>query len=187
MESKKKTNKSTRELKPEARKRIELAVLEIFSKTDFHRATMRQIAKKAGVSFSSIYQYYGSKEKLLFGCVDHWLNELSERMIDHLQGLENLKEKMRKVFWVTLDFHEKNPDVGRILFLTIPHKTWMSDNTYTQSKLISLFINVVKSGQKQGLLNPNVPAEVMLDFMWGFVHRHFAMWIYRDKKKTFNG
>ncbi len=39
-------------------KRLELAVIETFSKGDFHEASMRKIAKKAGVSFGTIYKYY---------------------------------------------------------------------------------------------------------------------------------
>jgi len=83
-----------------------------FSEQDFHRASMREVAKKAGVSFSSIYEHFGSKEKLLFACVDNWLKVLVERMVDHLQGIEDLKEKLRKVFWLQLDYYEKKSSCG---------------------------------------------------------------------------
>ena len=43
--------------KPEIQKRLEAAVLEIFSESDFHQANIRTVAKKAGVSFSTIYGY----------------------------------------------------------------------------------------------------------------------------------
>ena len=171
-------------LNPETRERLEAAVLDIFSETDFHRAGIREVAKKAGVSFSSIYNYYGSKEKLLFSCVDSWLKELCERMIDHLKGIENLKEKLRKVFWLQLDFYERNPGVGKILFLTIPYNKWMSDDTFKQRRMINLFLDVISGGQKEGSLNPNVGPEVLLDMFYGFVHRRFTMWVYRGQKEN---
>ena len=73
------------ELNPETRIRLDLAVLEVFSERDFHRASIRQIAKKAGVSFTSIYKYYGSKEGLLFAYIDKCLGELTERMLREMK------------------------------------------------------------------------------------------------------
>jgi AcrR family transcriptional regulator len=183
----KKRISSPDELTPEIRRRIEAAVLDIFSEVDFHRANMRAVAKKAGVSFSSIYKYYGGKEKLLFTCIDNCLSELNERMIDHLQGIENLKEKLRKVFWLQLDFYERNPNVGTILFLTIPYKKWMADKTFNQNKMINVFLDVARQGQKEEILKTDVRAGVLLDFMLGLVQRCFTMWIFRGQKESLSG
>jgi AcrR family transcriptional regulator len=163
-------------LRPEVQARLEQAVLEIFSQADFHKANIRDVAKRAGVSFSTIYKYYGSKEGLVFAFVDVWLGLLTERIVDHLQGIEDLKEKLRKVLWLQLDFYERNPHLGRILFMTLPMATWMNDKTFQQKKMIHLYLDVLKKGQEQGILNPKVRAGVLLDFMLGLVQRSFFMW-----------
>lgn len=168
-------------LRPEVSDRLEKAVLDIFSHSDFHKANIRDVAKKAGVSFSTIYKHYGSKEKLVFAFVDIWLGNLTERISDHLQGIENLKEKLRKVFWLQLDYYERNPHLGRILFMTIPMATWMTDESFRQKKMINLFLEVLKKGQADGILNPNVRAGILLDFMLGLVQRSFFMWIQRGQ------
>ena len=170
--------------KPEIQQRLEEAALEIFSEADFHQANIRTVAKKAGVSFSTIYSYYGSKEGLVFAVVDIWLGKLTERIVDHLQGIEDLKEKLRKVFWLQLDYYEKNPGLGKILFMTLPMKTWMADRTFQQKKMINLFLEVLRQGQKEGILNPNVRAGVLLDFMLGYVQRSFFMWVARGEKES---
>lgn len=171
-------------LRPEVEHRLEKAVLEIFSQRDFHDADIRSVAKKAGVSFSTIYHHYGSKERLLFSFIDIWLGHLTERIIDHLQGIEELKERLRKVFWVQLDYYENNPEVGKILFMTLPMKKWMEDETFCQKKMINLFLGVLKKGQNQGVLNPDVRAGVLLDFMLGIVQRSFLMWISRGCRES---
>ena len=114
------------ELRPEVHARLEKAVLEIFSQSDFHKANIRDVARRAGVSFTTIYKHYGSKERLLFSFVDIWLGKLTERIIDHLQGIEDLKEKMRKVYWLQLDYYERHEGLGKILFMTLPMQTWMA-------------------------------------------------------------
>jgi len=168
-------------LNPQVLKRLEAPVMDIFSNSDFHKATMRDVAKRAGISFSTIYNYFGSKEKLLFTFVDISLGKLTNRIVDHLQGIEDLKEKIRKVFWLQLEYYERHPELGRILFMTVPMKTWMADETFVQRKMIGMFINTLRQGQKENILNGNVRAGVLLDLMMGFVQRSFVMWISRGQ------
>lgn len=172
------------QLNEDIHKRLEIAVLEVFSRSDFHRASIRDIANKAGVSFTTIYKHYGSKEQLVFAFVDIWMGKLTDRIIDHLQGIENLKEKLRKVFWLQLDYYERHEGLGRIVFMTLPMKTWMADATFAQPRMMTLMIDVLSEGQKGGILNPNVRAGVLLDFLMGFVQRSFFMWILRGKKDS---
>ena len=172
------------ELNPEVQERLEKAVLEVFSTSDFHKASIRVIAERAGVSFTTIYKHYGSKEQLLFAFVNIWIGELTDRIADHLKGIEDLKEKLRKVFWLHLDYYERNEGLGRILFMTLPMQTWMTDESFDQKKRVDLIMNVLKKGQKQGIINPNVRAGTLLDFMLGFIQRSFFMWIIRGKQES---
>jgi AcrR family transcriptional regulator len=179
--------KTQQELSPEMTDRLEEAVMEIFSTVDFHQASMRDVAKRADLSLATIYKYYGSKENLVFSVVDQRLGVLTERMIDHLQGIKDLKEKLRKVFWLQLDYYERHPDLGRIIFMTVPLTTWMADETFKQQKMIGLYMDVLRQGQAEGALDPNAPAKVLLDVMHGFVQRCFFMWIYRGRKESLAG
>lgn len=172
------------QLNKEIHKRLEKAVLEVFSSSDFHRASIRDIANKAGVSFTTIYKHYGSKERLVFAFVDIWMGKLTDRIIDHLQGIESIKEKLRKVFWLQLDYYERHEGLGRIVFMTLPMKTWMADETFNQPRMMSLMIEVLNQGQKEGIFNPNVSARILLDFLMGFVQRSFFMWILRGKTES---
>lgn len=172
------------ELNPEVRLRLEKAVLEVFSHSDFHRASIRDVAEKAGVSFTTIYKHYGSKERLVFAFVDIWMSKLTDRIVDHLHGIEDLKEKLRKVFWLQLDYYERHEGLGRIVFMTLPMKTWMADENFRQRRMMGLLISVLKEGQRQGVLNNEVRAGILLDFLMGFVQRSFFMWIQRGQKES---
>jgi AcrR family transcriptional regulator len=166
---------------PDVHQRLEKAVLEIFSNSDFHKASIRDVAEKAGVSFTTIYKHYGSKERLVFAFVDVWMGKLTDRIVDHLQGIEDLKEKLRKVFWLQLDYYERHVGLGRIVFMTLPMNTWMGDETFDQPRMMGLMIDVLRQGQKEGILNPDVRAGTLLDFLMGFVQRSFFMWILRGQ------
>jgi AcrR family transcriptional regulator len=169
---------------PDVHQRLEKAVLEIFSSSDFHKASIRDIAERAGVSFTTIYKHYGSKERLVFAFVDVWMGKLTDRIVDHLQGIEDLKEKLRKVFWLQLDYYERHVGLGRIVFMTLPMNTWMRDQTFAQPRMMGLMIDVLRQGQKEGILNPDVRAGTLLDFLMGFVQRSFFMWILRGQQES---
>ena len=47
--------------------------------------------------------------------------------------------------------------------------------------MMGLMIDVLRQGQKEGILNPDVRAGTLLDFLMGFVQRSFFMWILRGQ------
>jgi AcrR family transcriptional regulator len=177
----------SRSFHPDVHERLERAVLDVFSNADFHQASIRDVARKAGVSFTTIYKHYGSKERLVFAFVDIWMGKLTDRVVDHLQGIEDLKEKLRKVFWLQLDYYEHHVGLGRIVFMTLPMNTWMADQTFAQPRMMGMMIEVLKQGQREGALNPHVRAGVLLDFLMGFVQRSFFMWILRGRQESLAG
>lgn len=159
-------------------------ILEVFSESDFHAVGIRDIAGKAGVSFATIYKYYGNKERLVFAFVDIWMGRLTDRIIDHLQGMADLKEKLRKTFWLQLDYYENNSNFAKIIFMTLPMKTWMTDESFEQHRMFNLLMDLLRQGQEEGILNPDVDTRILLDFMLGFVQRSFIMWVQRGQKDS---
>jgi AcrR family transcriptional regulator len=170
-------------LDPETRVRIEQAVLDIFSEREFHRVGLIEIARAANVSLQTIYKYYGSKEALMFSSLDSWLAKLAARMIDHLQGIEDYKEKFRKVFWVSLDFFEKNPKVAQLIMSSVYVNTWRQQEHYQNPQLFGTFMKVLGEGRTRGILNDQVDEKVLLDFLFGFTGRLVQMYIHRGMKE----
>jgi AcrR family transcriptional regulator len=171
-------------LDPETRARIEQAVLDIFSEREFHRVGLIEIARGANVSLQTIYKYYGSKEALLFSTLDSWMSHLAARMLDHLQGIEDYKEKLRKVFWVVLDFFEKNPRVAQLIMSSVYVNTWRKQETYQNPQLFGAFIRVLGEGRARGVLNDQVDEKILLDYIMGVMGRLVQMYIHRGQKEA---
>jgi len=170
-------------LDPETRERVEQAVLEVFADREFHRVGLIEIARAANVSLQTIYKYYGSKEALLFSSLDTWLGKLAARMIDHLQGIEDYKEKLRKVFWVVLDFFEKNPKVAQLIMSSVYINTWRKTEAYQNRALFRAFMQVLGEGRTRGILNDQVDEKILLDYILGVLGRLVSMNIARGQKK----
>ncbi|MDB5987081.1 MAG: TetR/AcrR family transcriptional regulator [Nevskia sp.] len=171
------------QLDPDTRARIQQAVLEIFSQREFHRVSLIEIARGANVSLQTIYKYYGSKEALLFSTLDHWMDILAERMLDHLQGIEDYKERLRKVFWVGLDFFEKNPKVAQLEMSSVYVNTWRKQGNFENPVLFGTFIKVLAEGRERGVLNDQVDEKILLDYFLGVLNRLVQMYIHRGQKE----
>lgn len=171
------------QLDPATRTRIEGAALELFSEREFHRVKLINIARDARISLQTLYKYYGSKETVLFASLDTWLGDLATRMIDHLQGIENFEDRLRKVFWVLLDYFERNPKVAQIILSSVYLNTWRDDDTFRQPALMSVFLGVINEGRELGILTREVDEIEISDFIWGVANRVVAMWLVRGRKE----
>ena len=163
--------------------RIEKAVLQLFSERDFHEVSLAEVAKAANVSLQTIYKYFGSKEVLVYAMLDVMLGRLAERMIDHLQGIDDARERLRKTFWVTLDYMDKHPAVMLLLFTAVPVSRHRNIGIYESPELMGAFLGVFKDGQARGVLNNRVSSKILLDIFMGMIGRIVLMHIVRREKR----
>lgn len=163
--------------------RIEKAVLDLFSDKDFHEVSLIDVARKANVSLQTIYKYFGSKEVLVYAMLDVMLGRLAERMIDHLQGIDDARERLRKTCWVTLDYMDKHPAVMMLLFTAVPVSRHKNISIYESPELMSAFLGVFKDGQARGVLNNRVSSKILLDVFMGMIGRIVLMHIVRGEKR----
>lgn len=166
------------------RRRIEDAALRVFSRTEFHRVALSDIAREANASLQTLYRYYGSKEAILNACLHDWLDELAERMLDHLQGIETYKDRLRKVFWVVLDFFDRNPQVGWMMINSVYPGRWGGDFTPGQHRLTGLFLAVLEEGQRAGVLTNKVNGLTLLDIFYGILLRVNQMHLIRGENEA---
>src|SRR6266852_9291010 len=73
-----KTPDPIQELAAARRKQILDAATQVFAEKGFHRATIKEIARQAGIADGTIYTYFASKTEVLLGLL-HRLNESTQR------------------------------------------------------------------------------------------------------------
>ncbi|MDQ5926691.1 MAG: hypothetical protein RJA63_3364 [Pseudomonadota bacterium] len=163
--------------------RIEDAVLNLFSQRDFHEVSLMDVARTARVSLQTIYKYFGSKEVLVYAMLDVMLGRLAERMLDHLQGIDDVRERLRKTCWVTLDYMDKHPAVILLLFTAVPVSRHSQIAIYESPELMGAFRGVLKDGQARGVLNHRVSSKILLDVFMGIIGRVILMHVVRGERR----
>jgi len=162
--------------------RVEKAVLELFTTRDFNNVALIEVARTANVSLQTIYKYFGSKEQLVAYVLDATLSRLAHRMIDHLEGIEDYRERLRKTLWVMLDYFDKHPKVILLLTVSIPASQYQDLPVYESPELMGAFLGMLKDGQQKGVFNNAVSSKMLLDVFMGVFGRVAQMHFLRKEQ-----
>src|SRR5262245_15813006 len=98
------------------------ATARILVREGFDRASTNRIAREAGVSIGSLYQYYPSKEALVAAVIDRHNQEQMRVVRTALAEVAALpiEKAVRKLVAVAIDAHRVNPKLHRVLAEQIP-------------------------------------------------------------------
>lgn len=172
-------------MRPATLDKIEKAVRHLFAGYDAQDVTMMQIASTANVSLQTLYKYFGDKQTVLYSIMDRVLSRLAARMMDHLQGIDSVKERLRKTLWVCLDFVDSQPDAVMVLS-AVSLSRFRNIAIYENKELLSAFMSVLSDGQSRGVLNDTVPLHILFDVFMGFISRLGLMHIMRQTPTPIN-
>ena len=169
------------------RKQIVDGALKLFKEKGFHRATTREIAKAAGFSIGTLYEYIRTKEDVLYLVCDNIYHQVMQRLsqISTSSGtIEELKEAIQQYFLLI----DSMVDEFTIMYQetkTLP-KDAQSYVLQKELEMVALFEKILKACVQSGRLNVS-DKEVFLAAnhivvqgqAWAFrkwaLHKHFSI------------
>jgi len=161
----------------------------LFADKGFHKVTMREIAKAAGVGVGTIYEYFPDKEALLLAIPEYKVRELHDGLGEHLQGIHGTFNKLRKFTWFTLRYYEANPSFVSFIYLIIkPHRGWHNSPSYRVIRqYTSILTDILKEGQAEGVVRADVDIWMIRILYLGGLERLAVSWLLRNKPASLTG
>jgi AcrR family transcriptional regulator len=98
------------------------ATARVLQREGFDRASTNRVARAAGVSVGSLYQYFPSKEALVAALAERHIEEMSRELkktIARVAALD-LEEAVREVVGLLLRAHAVDPGLHRVLIEQVP-------------------------------------------------------------------
>ncbi len=127
------------------------AAMIVFAQKGFQEATVSDVAQTAKVSDTTIYEYFSSKEDLLFSIpLDTTRKGLElESLLRHIRGAGN---KIRAVIYHYLLFYQNNPDYSSVVMLILKqNRKFINTETYQVIRQgFRLILNVIEEGIATG-------------------------------------
>ncbi len=99
----------------ETGRRILDSALELFRLEGFDTATMRDVARKAGVATGAAYYYYPSKDAIVMAFYRRACEEMQPRIEAALQPRANLETRLRELIRVKLAYFAPDRGILRAL------------------------------------------------------------------------
>jgi AcrR family transcriptional regulator len=178
-----KTKKETR------REQIIKAAEEVFSKKDFQNSTISDVAKQAGVSDATIYEYFTSKEELLFSIPGENINESKNLLNEHLLYINGASNKLRGMIYHLLAYYQNNPDFASIsLMILRTNRKFKETEIYNSLREhYNLIIKIIEEGIESGEFKKDINPYFVRSVILGAIEFIIIRWLMKgstdDKTK----
>lgn len=133
------------------------AAARVFSRNGFHRATVEEIAQRAGVGKGTIYEYFPSKkelfQQLIIGRVEDLISELQIQLAEG----KTAKDKMEIVIKKGLNHFDSLEHLNRIMMTETTNVEDIKMRQLLVEKreaLIDLIIGIIDEGISWGEFRP---------------------------------
>ncbi|MCP3983575.1 MAG: TetR/AcrR family transcriptional regulator [bacterium] len=102
------------------RTQILKAASEVISESGYDRSSVDQIAKRAGLSRSTIYEYFPSKDEILKGCFAAQREDLAESLARRIDRASGMEQQLAAFFEICLSRVDRNREFFRAIAFPIP-------------------------------------------------------------------
>jgi AcrR family transcriptional regulator len=172
------------------RNRILKSAIELFISSGFEKATMREIAKKAGISPGAIYYYFESKEHVVQAFYDSTQKEHYEACEELLTQERSLKIRLKGIIRKKIELAQPTRDISKVLFRVASDPSNPLSPFSPQSKPVRdeaiLFIKEMIEGSEDKIHSDLM--EILPEYIWLYQMGIILYWIHdrsENAEKTF--
>jgi len=134
---------------------IEVAI-DIMIQKGYEKATMREIARQAGVGDATIYNYFATKEKIIWGYISLRINQ-ANNLISQVKGLAefSLQEKLQLYFEFILQGYLPDRELLPEAFKRT-HQSFLTHGSQLK-EVNRLFLDQIKLFLAQAIASNEIP------------------------------
>ncbi len=170
----------------EARKeQILKAAEKVFAKKGFHEATISEVAREAGLSDATIYEYFSTKEELLFSIPRETTRRGMERMEGYLKVIRGAGNRIRTIIYHYLLFYQSEPDYASVVMLVLK-----SNRKFLETEAYQIIregfrgiLSVIEEGIDSGEFRPDTDPYLVRQMILGAIEHIVIRWLLLGKPK----
>ena len=165
------------------RERILIAAEELFSKKMCYETTIAEIANRADVADGTIYEYFKSKEDLLFSNFEKqmtWFNESFDETLSPVRP----ETKLKYILWHYFNYAKENRQWIKIYLKDlIPNSNFYRSNNYELMRNYNDKINgIFKEGKEQGVFRKEVKTYLIRSMIFGTIDHICSPWAMMERE-----
>jgi len=159
---------------------------KVFSQRGFQEATITEIAKEAKVSEASIYEYFSTKEGLLFSIPAESSQTLFDLMAFHLRLIRGAANKLRAIVFLLMDSYQNSPDFAAVLMLFLKHNKKFLDTKghHAIKEGIKQITQVIEEGIASNEFRNDLNPYLVRSMILGTIEHLVTNWVMTGTPET---
>ncbi len=159
--------------------RILEAALKLFGEKGFEATTVAALCEAAEVSEATLYEYFDSKEHVLFSIAELYTRRELDRVSEVRHFIHDPREKLRVVIQAFLEFYERNPLYASVALLTLK-----ANRNFTKSAAYQVVreatrpvVEAFEEGVEAGLFRSDLEGPLVRNMVLGFIEHLAIQWL----------
>lgn len=168
---------------PEKEQSILEGALRVFGEKGFEETTIAAICKAANISDATLYEYFASKEEVLFSIPELYTRRELERMRAISHYLRGAKEKIRIIIQAYLEFYENNRCYTSVALLTLKgNRRFLQSPSYqVVREAAHTIVEAFDEGVAEGVFRDDIDAYLVRNLILGFIEHLTIQWLLVDR------
>ena len=166
------------------------AALRVFSRTGISRSRIADVAAEAGISTSTLYEYYTSKEDIAYAVPMAHLGQFYEEYVEAVKGKSTAYDRALLFLSTSADFARRHPEWARLFYLEIWPSVLVTESEVSQSvgDYARILVFLVKQGIAEGTWSAEADPYETAAILIGGVNQVIITWLlYRRPKNLTKG
>ena len=155
------------------RKRLPIfdAAVAVFSEKGFARATMEEVARRAGIAKGTLYNNYRSKKELFLSLIEEGIERLESAVRREVARREDISGKLEALIGAQLSFFEEYRDYCKLLLSEVwgLGTRWEEQVERLRSGYIRIIRDLIEKGQAEGVIRKNLEVDAAAAAVFGAV------------------
>lgn len=170
--------------KAATKEKIFQAAMELFLEHGYDKTTVEQIAEKADVAKGTFFNYFPTKDEVLYYLGDYRMAVMEQMLADELKDIKSAKEKLYACLRFFCKENEKYKSITALICKTIIKSILLDKNceadinSNTQFK--NRLVHIITEGQKLGEFRKNVNPVHSADLL--FANYFFTLFDWFENK-----
>ena len=149
--------------------------LELFARKGFHTTTVEEIARKANIAKGSIYNYFHSKEQILFEVINFIFAEF-DQLMPQKSPEEITDQDLIRMVKDSFDLVKQNPDKYSLYYQLFLQPDLMALLSKPSTEYLQQIIDyLVPFFQKKGVQNPRAHVIAFIANLDGLALHYIAI------------
>lgn len=168
--------------KEQRREAILVAAMALFDLNGYTTTTVEQIAAKAGVSAPTIFNYFGTKQEILFALVDRADRIGMADAWTKLDRFDNAADALCAFFSivVTNELKALPLSIWRELMSATFNTSASKELIAVHKRLIKDIADILREMQRRAMLKPSFDAELVAEILTDYATQVFARLVQAD-------